>query len=80
MKVYRNEKTAMDSFDDKETFFLNGTCPYSERYGGRLCGNWCALFYFDRGMENSSTNTSPFVILGCKAGEKYLYVETLVED
>ena len=77
MKVFTNEDVARASYDTKEHFFLNGMCPYSGSEG-RLCGNWCALFYFDQGSEGSNTN--PFVILGCKAGEKYLYVERLVEE
>ena len=72
MKIYRSENTATASLGNKEQLFLNGLCPYSNR----LCGNWCALFYFDKGSEN----TSPYVILGCKAGEKYLYIEKLVEE
>ena len=74
MKIFKNYNTAVESTRTKETLFLNGTCPYSNPL--TLCGNWCALFYFDKGGEN----TSPYVILGCKAGEKYLYIEKLVEE
>lgn len=78
MKIFKTEQLALQSLVEKEMYYLNGFCPYTE-YGkvvDRLCGNWCALFYYDKGNEN----TSPYVILGCKAGEKYLYVEKLVED
>ena len=74
MKVFRNLETAVTSMIAKPDLYLNSKCPYS--YNNPLCGNWCALFYLDKG----ESNTTPFVILGCKAGEKYLYVEELVED
>ena len=74
MKVFKDYNTAVSSANEKESFFLNGGCPYSKPL--TLCGSWCALFYFDKGGEN----TSPYVILGCKAGEKYLYIEDLVEE
>jgi hypothetical protein len=73
MKVFTSYGVALESTKDKESFFLNGRCPHSSTE--ILCGSWCALFYFDKGCEN----TSPYVILGCKAGEKYLYIEELVE-
>ena len=74
MKIFKNYDAAVESANSKEAFFLNGGCPHSSEKV--LCGSWCALFYFDKGGEN----TSPYVILGCKAGEKYLYIEELVEE
>jgi hypothetical protein len=73
MKVFKNLETAIASMNTKSALYLNSECPYSPN--NSLCGNWCALFYLDKG----ESNTTPFVILGCKAGEKYLYVEELVE-
>lgn len=73
MKVFRNIETAITSLVEKPSLYLNSKCPYASN--NPLCGNWCALFYLDKG----ESNTTPFVILGCKAGEKYLYVEELVE-
>lgn len=69
MKVFKNEKIANDSYEKKEELFLNSICPYSKNY--KLCGNWCALFYLD-------TSATPFVILGCKAGEKRLYITEII--
>jgi len=62
---------AKKSLDNKKSLFLNGKCPYS--IFGKLCGNWCSLFH----METIGKN--PFIILGCKAGEKRLYVENVIE-
>lgn len=73
MKVFRSLEGAVASFNNKETYYLNGKCPYSE---GMLCGNWCSLFYLSKESENLSAH----VILGCKAGEKLLYVEEIVEE
>jgi hypothetical protein len=74
MKVFKKLSSAIQSMDSKQPFYLNSICPYTT--GDDLCGNWCALFYLDFGGEN----TTPYIILGCKAGEKYLYVEKIVED
>ena len=74
MKVFKNLETATASMIAKHALYLNSRCTYSSN-NPFLCGNWCALFYLDKG----ESNTTPFVILGCKAGEKYLYVEELVE-
>ena len=78
MKVFKSAKTAKESKTSKESFYLNSVCPYRE--GATLCGNWCALFYFYRGEKTEYSNTSSHVILGCKAGEKLLYVSELVGD
>ncbi len=69
MKVFRSESKAIKSYEEKDKLFLNSICPYSE--GCDLCGSWCALFYLD-------TEATPFVILGCKAGEKRLYVTEII--
>ena len=69
MKVFRNENEARDSYKKKNELFLNSVCPYADYE--KLCGNWCALFYLD-------TSATPFVILGCKAGEKRLYVTDII--
>ena len=74
MKVFKDYNTAASSANEKESFFLNGGCPYSKPL--TLCGSWCALFYLSKATEN----TSAHVILGCKAGEKLLFVEEIVED
>jgi hypothetical protein len=73
MKVFKYHSTAALSAENKDSFFLNGKCPYNK---DTLCGSWCALFYLSKATEN----TSAHVILGCKAGEKLLFVEEIVED
>jgi len=74
MKVFTTELAALTSMEKKATYFLNSKCPYNNE--NLLCGNWCALFYLDRGSENQSA----CVILGCKAGEKLLFVESIEGD
>jgi len=69
MKIFKEKSEGYKSLEKKEELHLNSICPYSNR--DRLCGNWCALFYLD-------TSASPFVILGCKAGEKRLYVTDII--
>ena len=73
MKVFKDELKAKASLKEKEKLFLNGLCPYIDY--ARLCGNWCSLFH----MEQVSEGSTPFVILGCKAGEKRLYVGEIIE-
>ncbi len=73
MRVFKKSETAMRSFTDKDIFYLNGVCPQDRM---SLCSSKCALFHFSKETEN----TSAYVILGCKAGEKLLYVEEVVED
>lgn len=75
MKVFRNYDDAMESSLAKDTFYLNGACPYSGDYE-TLCGSWCSLFY----LGKATGNLSAHVILGCKAGEKMLYVEEIVGE
>lgn len=74
MKVFLNYTNAIESNKDKKKYFLNSTCPYNP--DTKVCGNWCALFYLDEGGES----TTPYVILGCKAGEKKLYVEEIIGE
>ncbi len=74
MRVYRNQGAAQESMNKKDPYYLNSFCPYQT--GNKLCGSWCALFH----LENGGETTSPFVILGCKAGEKFLYVEEIIGD
>ena len=74
MKIFTDLVSAADSYAKKESFCLNSICPYS--HASKYCGNWCALFYFNKGDEH----TSPYVILGCKTSERVLYVEEIVED
>ena len=74
MKVFTDYSKASISYSTKPTMVLNGKCPYA--LGDKFCGNWCALFYFNKATEN----TSAHVILGCKAGEKLLYVEEVVGE
>lgn len=68
MKIFKTMQEAVESMEQKDKIFLNSECPYDSL--GRVCGNWCAVFYYYEGDER----TSPMVILGCKAGEKNLYV------
>jgi hypothetical protein len=69
MKLFKNESEARHSLNEKEMVYTNGLCPYSNV--GRLCGSWCALFYFDEG----DGKRTPYIILGCKTGtDKKLYV------
>lgn len=77
MKVFKNFLTALKSEEKKSSYYLNSKCPYNSK---RLCGNWCALFYFSPEVNDKYKKTSAYVILGCKAGEKLLYVEELVEE
>ncbi len=77
MKVFKNMITAYKSEEKKEKFYLNSTCPYQAVT--TLCGNWCALFYFSPEEKSEHKDTSAYVILGCKAGEKLLYVNEVVE-
>ncbi|MBV5347131.1 hypothetical protein JZU46_02795 [bacterium] len=74
MKVFKSMGKAKLSSARKENFYLNGECPYNG--DKKLCGNWCALFY----LSKATANLSAHVILGCKAGEKQLFVEEIVED
>ena len=77
---------AHKSYEEKDHTFLNAECPYvigvaqEGKVASRMCGSWCALFYFDTGKkdETGKVCTTPHVILGCKAGEKLLYVEEVV--
>jgi len=69
MKIFKEQSEANKSLVEKDELYLNSICPYSKNYD--LCGNWCALFYLD-------TSSTPFVILGCKAGEKRLYVTDII--
>lgn len=78
MKVFKQMATAVQSVQRKEKFFLNSECPYDDK--SRLCGNWCALFYLERAVKTAERNTSAMVILGCKAGEKNLYVNEIIGD
>jgi hypothetical protein len=79
MKVFSDPAKALTSLESKESYYLNSTCPYNP--DGRLCGSYCALFYLEHATYvDEVKKTSAFVILGCKAGEKYLYVNEFVED
>ena len=78
MKVFNDATKALASMKSKKKYYLNSTCPYNP--DSRMCGSWCALFYLEHGADTEEQHTSPFVILGCKAGEKYLYVNEFVED
>ena len=73
MKVFKDELKAKKSLKEKDKLFLNGLCPYADH--DKLCGNWCSLFH----MEKSNGKTTPYIILGCKAGEKRLYIDDVVE-
>ena len=74
MKVFTDYSKALESYSKKPSMVLNGKCPYAK--DDKFCGNWCALFYFNK----ANGNTSAHVILGCKAGEKILYVEEVVGE
>jgi len=78
MKVFSDAVKAQASMKSKQKYYLNSACPYDPE--ARLCGSWCALFYLEQGVKDEYKNTSSFVILGCKAGEKYLGVNEFVED
>jgi len=78
MKVYTDSIKANKAMKEKTKYYLNGACPYSAE--GRMCGSWCALFYLSQAMEIENKNVSAMVILGCKSGEKNLYVSEFVED
>lgn len=73
MKVFKSFGLAKVSLNEKDSFFLNGECPYDS--DNKLCGSWCALFH----LNKADGNTSTYVIMGCKAGEKRLFVEEIVE-
>ena len=75
MKVFRSEADAEASAKMKEHFFLNGYCPHTKK-GKKLCGNWCAKFY----LNPAGKNTSAHVIMGCKVGEKLLFVEEIIGE
>ena len=72
MKIFTNEKTACDSMENKQHFYLNSVCPFSLHQ--RICGNWCSLFYLD----NTEGHT-PYVILGCKNDLRRLYIEEIID-
>ena len=78
MQVFKEMMSAIKSKENKEQFYLNSFCPYKKE--DILCGSWCALFYFQRAINNQYKKTSAHVILGCKAGEKLLFVNKLVEE
>ena len=73
MKVFKDELKAKESLQEKDKLFLNGICPYADY--DKLCGNWCSLFH----MEKADSGATPYIILGCKAGEKRLYIDDVVE-
>jgi len=75
MKVFRNEEEAEKSAGKKESYFLNGYCPHTSK-GKKLCGNWCAKFY----LNPAEKNTTAYVIMGCKVGEKLLFVEEIIGE
>lgn len=77
MKVFTDPVKAAASAKNKTRYYLNSKCPYSPE--GRLCGSRCALFYLQPAVKSENQNTSAHVILGCKAGEKHLYVSEFVE-
>ena len=77
MKVFSNAEKAVESMRGKKKYYLNSICPYDS---GRLCGSRCALFYIAPAVSTEEQNTSAYVILGCKAGEKNLHVSEFVED
>jgi len=68
MKIFHSIDDAITSFDNKEKIFMNSFCPFNKER--RLCGNWCALFYYYKGNDKES----PYVILGCKGTDKHLYL------
>lgn len=73
MKIFRNQKTAQESLNNKEEIYLNSYCPFENGPAYKLCGNWCALFYTYKDVELS--NKFKYIILGCKGTDKHLYVE-----
>ena len=68
MKLFKGENEARGSLNKKEIVYINSLCPYNNT--GRLCGSWCALFYYDKGDNKRTT----YVILGCKGTDKKLYI------
>jgi hypothetical protein len=68
MRLFKNESEARESLSTKDIIYTNGLCPYSD--AGRLCGSWCALFYFDKADDKRSS----YIILGCKGTDKKLHV------
>jgi hypothetical protein len=78
MKIYTDSVKANKAMKEKTKYYLNGTCPYNTE--GRMCGSWCALFYLSPASKTEHQSVSAMVILGCKSGEKNLYVSEFVED
>lgn len=68
MKIFKNESGARESLHNKDKVYLNSLCPFGNN--GRMCGNWCALFYYDEG----DGKRAPYIILGCKGTDKKLYI------
>ena len=75
MKVFTDLYAANKSYETKKSYWLNSKCPRVNN-GTKFCGNWCALFHIEENTDHTSAN----VILGCKAGEKMLYIENIVGD
>ena len=71
MKIFKDEKEALESMENKQQYFLNSICPFSLHQ--RICGNWCGLFYLEKGE-----GATPYVILGCKNDNRRLYVEKII--
>ncbi len=69
MKIFNSQKEALFSNELKKDIYLNSFCPYKNDL--TLCGNWCALFFYE---ENKNQST-PYVILGCKSTDKMLYID-----
>ena len=70
MKIFNSYNKALASFSNKDVLYINSYCPYKDDL--KLCGNWCALFYFN---DENKDNTTPYAILGCKATDMRLYVD-----
>lgn len=75
MRVFKNLEDAAKSYETKNTLYLNSVCPYQKN---KLCGNWCALFYFSPAEKRDGRNLSAYVILGCKVDQKMLYVNEVI--
>jgi hypothetical protein len=69
MQIFKSESEARKSLHEKEKVYINSLCPFD--CNGRVCGSWCALFYYDKGTE---TRTG-YIILGCKGTDKKLYTD-----
>ena len=67
MKVFTTEQKAKDSISYKKKYYLNSYCPQNKE---KLCGNWCALFKYNK----STNNISDYVVLNCKSSVR-LYVD-----